>query len=153
MDESAAAEGVSVRNAHGKESVVLEELARLAAVGADVLKIMKGRYLDRVKPPGSVSIVLVDDETITRVHGEFMGDESATDVITFPYGDHGEIPISLDTAVRQASEFQASLSRELALYVVHGILHLCGYEDESEAGREAMEGLQEALLDEVLSGD
>jgi len=152
VDESAETGAVSVRNAHGSRSLPVALLTRLAQTGQEVLKIMEARYLDRVKPPGAVSIVLIDDVQIGRVHEKFMGDANPTDVITFPYGEHGEILISIDTAERQASQFKASVDRELALYVVHGILHLCGYEDETESGRRGMTELQEGLLEEVFEG-
>ena len=153
MEECAAGDGVTVRNDHQSRALPGALLARLAAAGAEVLKKMGERYHDRVKPPETVSIVLIDDAEIARVHGEFMGKSEPTDVITFPYAEEGEILISIDTAERQAARFQASLERELALYVVHGVLHLCGYRDETDSERREMEELQEGLLAEIFDGD
>ncbi|MBP7950454.1 MAG: rRNA maturation RNase YbeY [Verrucomicrobiales bacterium] len=92
---------------------------------------------------GTVEIVFVDDATIARVHGEFLNDPTPTDVITF---HHGEILISTDTAVRQAAENGQPLQRELALYLIHGLLHLNGHEDETAAGAEGMRRIQDAVL-------
>ena len=67
--------------------------------------------------------------------------------ITFPLGNYGEILVSVETARRQAVEFASSFERELTLYIVHGLLHLHGYEDGSTPGREEMARRQEALLE------
>lgn len=95
---------------------------------------------------GEVEVALVDDEASARVHHDFMGIEGATDVITF---DHGEIVIGVEVAGRQAVEFGESLERELFRYLVHGLLHLAGHEDESEDDRKRMEQVQEALVGEL----
>lgn len=104
----------------------------------------------RAKSPGSplqhldeVEISLVPDESIARVHGEFMADPTPTDVITF---HHGEILISLDTAMRQAAEHGEPYEREVTRYIVHGLLHLAGWDDREEAERAAMHGVQEQIL-------
>ncbi len=94
----------------------------------------------------SVEINLVDDETIARVHGEFMGDPTPTDVITF---HHGEIFVSLETAEREAAGFGHSTEREALLYLIHGLLHLNGHGDGTIVERETMTGIQERILDSV----
>ena len=93
-----------------------------------------------------IEINLVDDATMGRIHGEFLHDPSPTDVITFP---HGEIFISLDTAMRQAAENGEVYEREVALYLIHGLLHLAGWDDGGEASREAMNRKQTAILEGV----
>ncbi len=93
-----------------------------------------------------VEISLIDDEAIADVHLRFMDIPGATDVITF---DHGEIHISVETAQSQATEFQNDFERELALYIVHGLLHLAGHEDASDEGAARMDELQVTILDQV----
>jgi probable rRNA maturation factor len=93
-----------------------------------------------------VEVSFVSDEDISRVHEEFLDDPSPTDVITFP---HGEILISLDTAARQAEDHGETYERETALYLVHGLLHLAGWDDREAVEREAMHRLQAKILDEV----
>lgn len=94
----------------------------------------------------TVEISLVSDEAIAQVHGEFMGDPTPTDVITF---HHGEILISLDTAQRQAAENGEPYEREVLRYIVHGLLHLAGWDDREENERRAMHEVQERILKDL----
>ena len=80
------------------------------------------------------------------IRDRFLDDPTPTDVITF---DHGEILVSADTARRQASEFGNAPDRELALYIIHGLLHLAGYRDKSPEEFEVMKAAQEEVLDQV----
>lgn len=93
-----------------------------------------------------VEVSIVDDPTIDQVHRDFMDIPGATDVITFA---HGEIVISVETAEKYGSEFGNTYERELMLYIIHGLLHLSGHEDEIPAERDAMEKVQFAILEEV----
>lgn len=91
-----------------------------------------------------VEIAVVDDETIARIHDEFLNDPSETDAITFPYG---EILVSCDTAARYAAEHNLSPQEELFRYMVHGLTHLHGYLDYEPADREALFAVQEPLVE------
>lgn len=93
-----------------------------------------------------VEISFITDEAIAAVHGDFMDDPTPTDVITF---HHGEILISLDTAKRQGAEHGQPWERETALYVIHGLLHLAGWDDREPEERVRMHALQARILDEV----
>jgi probable rRNA maturation factor len=93
-----------------------------------------------------VEVSLVSDEAIAQVHGEFMGEPTPTDVITF---HHGEILISLDTAQRQAAENGEPYEREVLRYIVHGLLHLAGWDDREENERRAMHEVQERILKDL----
>ncbi|WP_367874131.1 rRNA maturation RNase YbeY [Luteolibacter sp. Populi] len=90
-----------------------------------------------------IEVALVDNETSARVHEQFMGIEGETDVITF---HHGEIVIGVEVAFRQAAENGEPPLRELFRYIVHGLLHLAGHEDEEATDRERMEAAQEPLV-------
>ncbi|HSP44085.1 MAG TPA: rRNA maturation RNase YbeY [Luteolibacter sp.] len=94
----------------------------------------------------TLEVALVDDETSDRVHREFMDIEGATDVITF---HHGEIVIGAEVAERNAAEYGEPPARELLRYLVHGLLHLAGYEDAEEAGRTEMERVQEEIVTQL----
>lgn len=99
---------------------------------------------------GELSIAFVDDRVIAQVHADFMGDPTPTDVITFP-GDEamesaGEIIVSVDHAQSRAEELGEPFSRELSLYLIHGWLHLAGYDDRNDSDRAKIrQAEQEAL--------
>lgn len=92
---------------------------------------------------GTLEVALVDDETSSRVHLDFMNVEGPTDVITF---HHGEIVIGAQVAARQAAEYGEPLAREILRYLIHGMLHLAGHEDENPDERRAMETAQEEIV-------
>jgi probable rRNA maturation factor len=96
--------------------------------------------------PAEISVILVSDRRISAIHQEFMQIAGPTDVITF---QHGEIIISAETAQRQAAELGRGFYEELCLYVVHGLLHLAGYDDQTRSGFREMERLQQRLLREI----
>ncbi len=91
----------------------------------------------------TVEISIVDDPTIARVHADYLDDPSATDAITFPYG---EILVSCDTAASYAAAHGIDREEELFRYMVHGLVHLQGYLDYEPADREALFAVQEPLI-------
>lgn len=93
-----------------------------------------------------VEITILADTEIALVHGEFMNDPTPTDVITF---HHGEILVSADTAMRQGAEHGQPLDRELALYMIHGLLHLAGWDDHDPDEAERMAARQAGILAQV----
>lgn len=126
-----------------------ELIRRLEAAGRKALPkalAVASRRDSALQGLEEVEVSLVDDGTIADVHLRFMDIPGATDVITF---DHGEIHISVETAQSQAAEFQNDFEREVALYIIHGLLHLAGHEDTSDEGAARMDELQAAILDQV----
>jgi len=104
------------------------------------------------QPGREVDLVVVSDEALAELHGRFLDDDSATDVMAFDLGDEeegpsGEVYLSLDMARRVAAERGVSLARELSLYAVHGCLHLCGYDEHEDEDRRAMRAAERAVLD------
>jgi probable rRNA maturation factor len=95
-----------------------------------------------------IEVAIVSDRTIARVHRQFMQIEGATDVITF---DHGEIVIGAGTARRQAREFSQPLEHELGRYIIHGLLHLAGYDDRTSRDRAGMHRMQERVMKTCLA--
>jgi len=77
------------------------------------------------------------------LHRKFRGQSGPTDVLTF---QHGEIFISVDTARRHARAFKNSLLRELKLYIVHGLLHLHGFDDQTPSEAHKMKVAQDKIL-------
>jgi len=98
----------------------------------------------------TLEIALVDDATSGRVHRDFMNLDGPTDVITF---HHGEIVIGVQVAQRQAAEYGEPLTREILRYMIHGLLHLAGHEDEHPDDRAAMDRAQEEIIAKLWSAD
>ena len=105
-----------------------------------------------------LSVTLVDDARIAELHERYLGIPGPTDVLSFPLEDDfegptilGEVVVSVDTAAREAQERGLTLERELLLYVIHGTLHLLGYDDRNPDDRARMEARQEELLEAFLS--
>jgi len=95
----------------------------------------------------SLSIVLVSDTEIARLNLRYHAVAGTTDVLSFDYGDgHGELIISVAQAITQARRYRTTPSRELALYIVHGILHLQGYDDLTPSKRRPMRAAERRLL-------
>lgn len=92
---------------------------------------------------GEVNVLLISDRRMSELHRRFMQVPGPTDVITF---QHGEIFISVETAQRQAITHRTSLVRELELYLVHGLLHLHGFDDRAPAARVRMHAVQERIV-------
>ena len=87
----------------------------------------------------AVSLAFVDNPTIHRLNKQFLDHDEPTDVLTFPLSGlgakalEGEVVIGAETARAQAAERGHDEQAELALYVVHGLLHLCGYDDHTDS--------------------
>ncbi len=90
-----------------------------------------------------VDVVFISDRKMSELHRRFMQIAGPTDVITF---QHGEIFISVETAQRQAKGQRTSWLYELRLYLVHGLLHLQGFDDRTEKDRARMAALQERIV-------
>jgi probable rRNA maturation factor len=91
----------------------------------------------------ALDIALIDQAASDLAHRQFMDIPGATDVITFPYG---ELLICPWVAVQQAAEHQEPIWRELLRYIVHGMLHLAGYDDVTPKDAEMMHQIQEIIV-------
>jgi probable rRNA maturation factor len=93
-------------------------------------------------PEGELSLAFLTDPALAALHANFLGDPTPTDVITFEaqpgMGAAGEICVSADTARAFAQAKKLDFSRELTLYIVHGWLHLAGYDDLQPAKKRQM---------------
>jgi probable rRNA maturation factor len=85
-----------------------------------------------------ISLAFVDNPTIHRLNQRYLQHDEPTDVLTFPLGEPnvkklaGEVVIGAEVAKAQAEERGHDVQAELALYVIHGLLHLCGFDDHAE---------------------
>ena len=139
---------ISVYNRQRSLPVDLAWLRRIAkaALAQCLPHSADGRFALRALEEVEVSIVT--DEVIADVHDRFMGIRGPTDVMTF---EHGEIVISAQTAAGYAARYGQTLDHELALYIVHGLLHLNGYEDTTSRDAARMGRLQRRLLKACLA--
>ncbi|MDX2131073.1 MAG: rRNA maturation RNase YbeY [Planctomycetota bacterium] len=119
---------------------------------------------------GELRVRVVDDAAMSEAHGRYLGDPTTTDVITFDYSDaagrpgkpeslptksdsdrslyavDADILICVDEADRRARQGGYAVERELLLYVVHGLLHCLGWDDEDPAESSGMHRLEDAVL-------
>ncbi len=104
-----------------------------------------------------VSVAVVSDSEIAELHEKYMNIKGATDVLTFDLAEkrhrgangrhvEGEIVVSADTAKRRAEERAHPVGAELALYVVHGTLHLLGMDDVTEQQAMKMHEMEDEIL-------
>ena len=101
-----------------------------------------------------LSIVLADHAAVRALNRDWLGHDYDTDVLSFPLDDEaagrreidGEVYVDLDTAAERAPEFDMPFELEALRYVVHGVLHLAGHDDATEAGRAAMRALEDRYL-------
>ena len=106
--------------------------------------------------PGELSVAFVNDVQISEIHADFLDKQAPTDVITFQADTQmqsaGEIIVSVDHALSRAKELDVCFSRELCLYLLHGWLHLSGYDDQSKLQRVKMRTAEQeafAILDKA----
>jgi probable rRNA maturation factor len=98
---------------------------------------------DAAVEDAQIGVAVVDDAAIARLHAEFLNDPEPTDVLSFVLERsarrlEGEIVVSADTALAAAPRFAAKAEDELLLYVIHGALHLVGYDDATPRKRAMM---------------
>ena len=99
-----------------------------------------------------IGIAVVDDPTIAELHARYMNDRAPTDVLSFmlersDQSLEGEIVVSADTAIASAPEYGVTAGEELLLYVIHGALHLVGYNDIAPRQRAIMRSQEKKYLD------
>jgi probable rRNA maturation factor len=116
------------------------------------------RYLFKahqiLRPPlHSMSLALVGDATMTKLHKQYLGIAGPTDVLTFEL-DHddrgrvtaGEVVVCVPEARRRAKKLGSTVERELLLYALHGMLHLAGFDDRTAAGFRQMHRREDDIL-------
>ncbi len=133
--------------------VEIQDLQELIDLDHEQIDNLVRFVLTRSDHVGRIGLCFVDDEAISALHQQFMDDPTPTDVITFPLETvvegslDGEIVVSTETALREAPRHQLAAEEEVRLYIVHGLLHLLGYDDLDEPGQKTMNRLQQGLLD------
>ncbi|OEH86160.1 rRNA maturation RNase YbeY [Desulfuribacillus stibiiarsenatis] len=142
-------------NEHPTKEVSIELQDQLARC----ISALSDKFEDNT---GEFSIMIVDEQRIHEMNLEYRGKDQPTDVISFALNDNieetgedeqlayylGDVVICLDIAEKQAHEYGHSLHRELCFLAVHGLLHLLGYDHETEVEEKEMFDLQEEVLQE-----
>ncbi len=101
-----------------------------------------------------LSIAIVDDPTIHALNRQYLQHDYPTDVLSFVFAEHpprleGEVIVSADTALAQAAEFGSDGPTEVLLYVIHGVLHLVGLDDQNPEQREEMRCAERVYLEQL----
>ena len=134
---------ITVQSLQRKIPLNVGELENFAATAVQrCLKLRKGKQTE-LRNLREVFVWLISDRRMALLHRKFLGQSRPTDVLTF---QHGEIFVSVETAQRHARAFGNSLMRELQLYIVHGLLHLHGFDDQTPGGGRKMQRMQQRIL-------
>ena len=111
---------------------------------------------------GDIDLILISDENMREMNGEYRGKQTTTDVISFAYlevtefekskGDVivGDVFISVDTAKKQAKKKKQTLKKELAILFVHGLLHCFGFDHKTDKQESKMEKTANEVLEKLL---
>jgi probable rRNA maturation factor len=128
---------LDIHNAHPRLRLNKKEVATLIAI----LDAHRDKFLGGC-PDGELSLAFMTDAKLAKLHDDFLDDPTTTDVITFEgqpeFGVAGEICVSADTAAAYSKKHDREFSEELTLYIVHGWLHLAGYDDLQPAKKRKM---------------
>lgn len=105
------------------------------------------------------SIALVGDSRMSALHERFMGIAGPTDVLTFPLDENaagevisGEVVVCVPEARRRCTHEGTQLANEVLLYSLHGLLHLCGYDDQTSRGFNSMHAKEDEILIQIGVG-
>ena len=144
--EDTRAPELSIRNSQRRREIDLRLLRRI------VLDCLK----ELLKVEFEVGIKIVSSSEMARVNEQYLGHAGPTDVITFNHLEseeqdriHGDIYVCIDEAVIQARRFGTSWQEELVRYVIHGMLHLLGYDDRTERLRQRMKRVEDKLMTQI----
>lgn len=136
---------VHIHNAHPRLKLDKRALGEVIRVLDDQKEKFQGGC-----PTGELSLAFLTDPALARIHADFLSDPSTTDVITFEGNasleSAGEICVSVDTAATYATLHNRDFAEELTLYVVHGWLHLSGYDDLKPAKKRLMRGAEKRAM-------
>ncbi len=127
---------IKVTVANPQEIVVVEK--------AHMRQIVQAVLEGEDESDAEISLAFVDNPTIHRLNMRYLKHDEPTDVLSFPLSDpgarklQGELVIGAEVAKEQAAERGHAVDAELVLYVIHGLLHLCGYDDHEPKDAELM---------------
>lgn len=115
-----------------------------------IRKLIEKVIAEEGKISGDLNFILTNDKTLKEINIEFLKHNYYTDVICFDYGGKniisGEIYISLDTVKINARNYKISYNTEIIRVMIHGVLHLCGYDDNEKRKKDEMRGREDYWL-------
>lgn len=132
----------------------IEQAHPTRRVDADALERLVRHVIDQEGGTlEALSLVLTDHATVLALNQTYLEHDYHTDVLAFPLGEEegivdGEIYVDLDTAAERHTEFEATFEEEVQRYVIHGVLHLLGYDDATPKGKAAMHDREDRYLAE-----
>ena len=133
--------------------ILLRDDARDPQIHVRQLKGAAQKLLRAVgRPDSEISVLLTDDVAIRELNRTHRGKDKPTDVLSFPSDDNallGDIAISVETARRQAAEYDAPLQNEIYRLLIHGLLHVLGHDHHEPAERAAMEAEERRLASAI----
>jgi probable rRNA maturation factor len=160
-----------IRRLRLQKALIISNGQRVRRIDVSYLRRVTRALLDHLLPAGAydLAIHLVAEPEITRLNEQHLGHKGPTDVITFDYGGqqhldpgillepgasnlefpvalHGEIFVCIEVAIRQARRFRTTWKSEVIRYIIHGILHLKGFDDRRAADRRIMKREESRLL-------
>lgn len=138
-----AGQQITVQNAQRRLPVELKSLRKFASRALQLCLAITPRSNIGLNELAAVHVALVSDSRMASLHKKFMNIDEPTDVLTF---QHGEIVISVETAQQNAVCFRTTVEHELRLYLVHGLLHLHGFDDTDAASAAVMSSLQSEIV-------
>jgi probable rRNA maturation factor len=147
--------GTPDRIRQGTDAVVVEVSSTQRFLDVDAARLcglVKGVLCDEGVEHAAISVALVDNATIRRINQKHLEHDWPTDVISFTLSAAGEpelageLIVSTEMAAATAAELGAEPAAELSLYVIHGLLHLCGYDDQTESDIHEMRARESAHL-------
>lgn len=121
----------------------------------DLKEAVKNLVLNEGKVLKDLSLVFTDDDYLLEVNKQYLNHDYFTDVITFDYSSFpevsGDVMISLDRVKDNAQSLNQSFELEFYRVVFHGVLHLCGYKDKSEADVKEMRAREDFYINRFVS--
>ncbi len=136
-----------------RAKIEITNLQMAHSVNRPLLRKVLSHTMREAGVSGTLSVAVVDSEEITELNRRFLGREEPTDVLSFPLQDEasdvfGEVVVCAEIAGQEAAEWGIGFDAELALYALHGLLHLLGYDDQTAEQRSRMQKRER----EILSG-
>jgi len=115
----------------------------------EIEKLCKGIAAYIQMDAESCAVIFVEDSELAEMHGRYLNDSDPTDIITFNLGSdqiEGELYISINRAAAHAEDYGVSVREEVCRLIIHGLLHLRGFNDTSSAERAEMKQMEDQLV-------